>query len=82
VASVKPVLDAPPNAQMNGEINHGRLTLNNARLSQIIAVAYNVQGSRVVEGPEWLDSELFQSRRKGGGFGYDRKASPRTIRLL
>jgi hypothetical protein len=58
-ASVKPVLDAPPNAQMNGEINHGRLTLNNARLSQIIAVAYNVQGSRVVEGPEGLDSELF-----------------------
>src|SRR5579863_2481189 len=60
VASVKVVRDAPPTAQMSGDISHGKLTLNNAPLRQIIAVAWTVQGANVKGGPAWLNTERYQ----------------------
>ena len=60
VASVKVVRDAAPTAQMNGDISHGKLTLNNAPLREIIAVAWTVQGANVEGGPGWLNTERYQ----------------------
>jgi uncharacterized protein (TIGR03435 family) len=78
VASVKPVHDAPPLAQMSGYIDHGKLTLNNARLRQIIGVAYNVRRLRVEGGPQWLDSELFQISAKAD----DANATEEQVRIM
>ena len=60
VASVKRVRDFNPIATMNGDIAHGRLTLNNAHIKQMIAVAYEIQGVRIEGGPGWIGSEQFQ----------------------
>jgi uncharacterized protein (TIGR03435 family) len=60
VASVKVVRDPPPTAQMNGDISHGKLTLNYAPLRQIIAVACTVQGANVEGGPGWLNTERYR----------------------
>jgi len=60
VASVKAVRDAPPTAQMNGDISHGKLTLNYAPLRQIIAVAWTVQAANIDGGPGWLNTERYQ----------------------
>jgi uncharacterized protein (TIGR03435 family) len=60
VASVKRVRDYSPIATMNGDISHGRLTLNNAHIRQMIAVAYEIQSVRIEGGPGWIDSDQFQ----------------------
>jgi uncharacterized protein (TIGR03435 family) len=60
VASVKRVRDYSPLATMNGDISHGRLTLNNAHIKQMIAVAYEIQGVRIEGGPGWIDSDQFE----------------------
>ncbi len=60
VASVKRVRDYSPVATMNGDISHGRLTLNNAHIKQLIAVAYEIQGVRIEGGPGWIDTDQFQ----------------------
>lgn len=60
VASVKRVRDYSPIATMNGDISHGRLTLNNAHIKQMIAVAYEIQGVRIEGGPGWISSDQFQ----------------------
>jgi uncharacterized protein (TIGR03435 family) len=64
VASMKALRDAPPTAQMSGDISHGKLTLNNAPLRQIIAVAWTVQGTNVEGGPTWLNTERYQIEAK------------------
>jgi uncharacterized protein (TIGR03435 family) len=60
VASVKPIRDYSPIATMDGDISHGRLTLNNAHIKQMIAVAYQIQYVRIEGGPGWIDSDQFQ----------------------
>jgi uncharacterized protein (TIGR03435 family) len=60
VASVKRVRDYSPVATMNGDISHGRLTLNNAHIKQMIAVAYEIQSVKIEGGPGWIDSDQFQ----------------------
>lgn len=60
VASVKRVRDYSPIATMNGDISHGRLTLNNAHIKQMIAVAYEIQSVRIEGGPGWINSEQFR----------------------
>src|SRR5437868_1104682 len=55
VASVKPV-GRPVEPLLN--IAHGQLHLT-ASLRQIIGVAYSVQRFRVVGGPGWVNTELF-----------------------
>jgi len=60
VASVKRIRDYSPIATMSGDISHGRLTLNNAHVKQLIAVAYEIQGVRIEGGPGWLDTDQFQ----------------------
>ena len=60
VVSVKRVRDYSPIATMNGDISHGRLTLNNAHIKQLIAVAYEVQSVRIEGVPGWIDSDQFQ----------------------
>jgi uncharacterized protein (TIGR03435 family) len=60
VASVKRVRDYSPIATMNGDISHGRLTLNNAHIKQLIAVAYEIQSVRIEGGPGWIDTDQFQ----------------------
>ena len=60
VESVKRIRDYSPLALMNGDISHGRLTLNNAHIKQIIAVAYEIQSVRIEGGPGWIDSDQFQ----------------------
>src|SRR5271154_1950521 len=64
VASVKKIRDYSPIATMNGDISHGRLTLNNAHIKQMIAVAYEIQGIRIEGGPGWIDSDQFQIAAK------------------
>jgi uncharacterized protein (TIGR03435 family) len=59
VASVRPVPKDAPAAVMSGDIDHGKITLNNAALRQIIGVACSVQRIRVEGGPKWLDTELY-----------------------
>jgi uncharacterized protein (TIGR03435 family) len=60
VASVKRVRDYSPIATMNGDISHGRLTLNNAHIKQMIAVAYEIQSVKIEGGPGWINSDQFQ----------------------
>jgi uncharacterized protein (TIGR03435 family) len=60
VASVRRIADYPPTATMNGDISHGRLSLNNAHLTQMIAVAYDIQSVRIQGVPSWLSSDQFQ----------------------
>jgi len=60
VASVKRIRDYSPLATMDGDIAHGRLTLNNAHIKQLIAVAYEIQGIRIEGGPGWIASDQFQ----------------------
>jgi uncharacterized protein (TIGR03435 family) len=59
VASVKPVkVDTGPHG-VPLVVNHGRVTLDDASLRQIIGHAYNVQRVRVLNCPSWSDSEGF-----------------------
>jgi uncharacterized protein (TIGR03435 family) len=60
VASVKRIRDYSPLATMNGDISHGRLTLNNAHVKQMIAVAYEIQSVRIEGRSGWIDSDQFQ----------------------
>lgn len=60
VASVKRIRDYSPLATMNGEISHGRLTLDTVHIKQMIAVAYEIQSVRIEGGPAWIDSDQFQ----------------------
>ena len=60
VASVKRIRDYSPIATMDGDISHGRLTLNNAHIKQMISVAYEIQSIRIEGGPGWINSDQFQ----------------------
>jgi uncharacterized protein (TIGR03435 family) len=60
VASVKRIADYVPTATMDGDILHGQLTLNNAHLTQMIAVAYNIQSVRIQGVPGWLSADQFR----------------------
>jgi len=69
VASVKRIRDYSPLALMNGDISHGRLTLNNAHIRQMIAVAYEIQSVRIEGGPGWIDTDQFQIAARAEGPG-------------
>lgn len=64
VASIKRIADYVPTATMNGELSHGRLTLNNAHLGQMIAVAYGIQSVRIHGIPAWFSENQFQLAAK------------------
>ncbi len=78
VASVKRVRDYSPIATMNGDISHGRLTLNNAHIKQMIAVAYEVQGVRIEGGPGWINSDQFQIDARAE----DPETTEKQVRLM
>ena len=60
VASVKRIRDYSPVATMSGDISHGRFTLTNAHIKQLIAVAYEIQSVRIEGGPGWISTDQFQ----------------------
>lgn len=60
VASIRRIRDYSPLATMDGDISHGRLTLNSAHIKQMIAVAYEIQSVRIEGGPRWIESDQFQ----------------------
>lgn len=78
VASVKRVRDYSPIATMDGDISHGRLTLNSAHIKQLIAVAYEVQSVRIEGGPGWIDSDQFQIAAKAA----DPEATEKQVRAM
>jgi uncharacterized protein (TIGR03435 family) len=78
VASVKLVRDSAPLATMNGDISHGRLTLNNAHIKQLIAVAYEIQSVRIQGGPGWIDTDQFQISAKAA----DPATSDKQVRAM
>ena len=78
VASVKRVRDYSPLATMNGDISHGRLTLNNAHIKQMIAVAYEIQSVRIEGGPGWIDSDQFQIAAKAE----DPQTTEKQVRVM
>jgi uncharacterized protein (TIGR03435 family) len=78
VASIKPVRNAAPNAQMSGDIDHGKITMDNAALRSMIGVAYDIQRVRVVGGPDWLDSDRYQIDARSD----DAHASEAQLRLM
>ena len=59
VASVRPTNPGNPAHGTPMVISHGRVTLNDASLRQLIGHAYNVQRVRVLDCPSWCDSEGF-----------------------
>ena len=67
VASVKRIRDYSPLATMDGDISHGRLTLNNTHIRQMISVAYEIQSIRIEGGPAWINSDQFQITAKAEG---------------
>jgi uncharacterized protein (TIGR03435 family) len=78
VASVKAVVDAAPNAQMTGYIDRGKVVIHNARLRQMIGVAWGVQGARVEKGPGWIDIDRYEIEAKAE----DAAASEATLKLM
>jgi uncharacterized protein (TIGR03435 family) len=78
VASVKRVRDYSPVATMNGDISHGRLTLNNTHIKQMIAVAYEIQGIRIEGGPAWIDSDQFRITAKAE----DPNTTDKQVRIM
>ena len=77
-ASVKRIRDYSPLATMDGDISHGRLTLNNAHIKQMIAIAYEIQYVRIEGGPGWIGSDQFQIAAKA----QDTEASDRQVRAM
>jgi len=65
VASVKLNAEAQPRSMIVRPQPGGRLTTHNARVSQLIENAYQVQAYQIVGGPEWINAE-----------GYDIEAKP------
>jgi len=78
VASVKQIRDYSPLATMSGDISHGRLTLTNAHIRQLIAVAYEIQGVRIEGGPGWIASDQFAIDAKAE----DPEATERQVRMM
>lgn len=78
VAAVRTGHDDLPDATMNGDISHGRLILNNARIRNMIAVAYEVQSVRIEGGPQWINAAQFQIEAKAA----DPEASEAQVRLM
>jgi uncharacterized protein (TIGR03435 family) len=78
VASVKRVRDYSPVATMNGDISHGRLTLNNAHIKQMIAVAYEIQSVRIEGGPGWIGTDQFQIAAKAE----DPETTDKQVRVM
>lgn len=71
-------MDAAPNAQMAGYIDHGKVVIHNARLRQTIGVAWDVQGARVEKGPGWIDIDRYEIEAKAE----DATASEATLKLM
>ncbi len=63
---------------MNGDILHGRLTLNNAHLTQMIAVAYDIQSVRIQGVPGFLSNDQFQITAKAE----DPEASEEQVKVM
>jgi uncharacterized protein (TIGR03435 family) len=59
VASVKPAKGSNAARVVNLAINHGRANIAASPLRRIIAQAYDVQTVRVLGGPGWLDTDLY-----------------------
>ncbi|HEY6347557.1 MAG TPA: TIGR03435 family protein [Bryobacteraceae bacterium] len=59
VASVRPAKHGQGPHGTPLVVNHGRVTLDDASLRQIIGHAYGVQRVRVLNCPSWCDSEGF-----------------------
>ncbi len=59
VASIKPAKGSAPSRVVNLAFSHGRANIAAAPLRRIVAQAYDVQTVRVLGGPGWLDSELY-----------------------
>jgi uncharacterized protein (TIGR03435 family) len=64
VASIKRIVDYVPTATMNGDISHGRISLTNAHLTQLISVAYEIQSVRIQGVPGSLSSDQYQVSAK------------------
>ncbi len=78
VASVKRFRDYSPLATMNGDISHGRLTLNNAHIKQMIAVAYEIQSVRIEGGPGWINTDQFEILAKAE----DPETTDKQVRVM
>ncbi len=59
VASVKPVLVPVGAHAASLDISPGRVTINAAALRQIIGLTYGIQRIRVLGGPTWIDTDLW-----------------------
>ena len=78
VASIKLVEHPVPLHAVSLNINHGTLTMDAAALRQMIGLAYGIQRVRVLGGPSWLDSDLYDVVAKGE----KSDASPDEIRAM
>jgi uncharacterized protein (TIGR03435 family) len=78
VASVKPVLGEVPNHPVGLRIHHGTLNVDDARLRQIIGLAYGIQRVNVQGGPDWLDTDKYNIIAKAGSAD----ASPDQIKAM
>ena len=76
VASIKPNLDS--DARMAFRIEpDGRLSATGITLKRLMMTAYNVQGFRILGGPDWVVSKRWDVQAKP-----DRKAAPDQIRPM
>ncbi len=78
VASIKLVNHPVPLHAVSLNINHGTLTMDAAALRQMIGLAYGIQRVRVLGGPNWLDSDLYDLVAKAE----KSDASPDEIRSM
>lgn len=78
VASIKLVNHPVPLHAVSLNISHGTLTMDAAALRQMIGLAYGIQRVRVLGGPNWLDSDLYDLVAKAE----KSDASPDDIRAM
>jgi uncharacterized protein (TIGR03435 family) len=78
VASIKRIVDYVPTATMNGDISHGRISLTNAHLTQLISVAYEIQYVRIQGVPGSLSSDQYQISAKAE----DPETSEAQVRVM
>jgi uncharacterized protein (TIGR03435 family) len=81
VASVKRVEGAPPHA-VSLNLNHEKVTLDAATLRQLVGYAYNIQRVRVLDGPEWADSDEFDVIAKAASPSVTREDARAMLRTL
>jgi uncharacterized protein (TIGR03435 family) len=66
---VSSVRQSPPNHGYTSISDYGtnRFTARNASLALLIAIAYNVDSNKLLGGPGWLDSQLYDISAKAEG---------------